>query len=125
MTDKQIPERIFKIAEGYDGIPLDYNETDDELVLVLTDGRKIIMEKESATKKRIQRAEADQAEQHAADALAAHEAAIKAERSAFEALTKAQERAEKLRAIADGEAKEPETKPKDKPEAKPKKKGNK
>ena len=100
-TMKQIPEHIFKAAEKYDGVPLDFHEDEDALTIIMMDGRKIVEEKESGTKKRIQRAEAEQAEAQAAEAEAEHKRAAEAERKANEAMNKAKERAEALRAIAD------------------------
>jgi len=102
ITMKQIPEHIFKAAEKYGGIPLDFHEDEDALVIIMTDGRKITEEKESGTKKRIQRAEAEQAEDQAAEAKDEHNRAAEAERLANETMNKAKERAESLRAIADG-----------------------
>jgi len=101
ITMKQIPEHIFKAAEKYGGIPFDYHEDEDVLTIIMVDGRKISEEKESGTKKRRQRAEAEQAEAQAAEAEAEHNRAAEAERKANEAMNKAKERAEALRAIAD------------------------
>jgi len=101
---KQIPEYIFKAAEKYGGIPLDFHEDEDALVIVMTDGRKISEEKESGTKKRVQRAEAEQAEARAALDTIAYNEALEAERLANETMNKAKERAEALRAIADGKS---------------------
>ena len=115
--EKNIPDRIFKIAEGYEGIPLDFHEDDDDLTIIFVDGRKMVFEKESATKKRQQEAEAKLSEQYAVDALIAHEAAIKAEQSARDALDAATKRAETLRAIADGQKPEPEAKTEEKAQA--------
>lgn len=98
---KQIPENIFKAAEKYNGIPLDFREDENALIIVMTDGRKIVEEKENGTKKRIQRAEAEQAEKQAAEAATEHNNAVEAERQAYETMTRAKERAETLRAIAD------------------------
>ena len=101
---KQIPEHIFKTAEKYGGIPLDFHEDEDALTIVMVDGRKIVEEKESGTRKRTQRAEAEQAEGQAVEAAREHNDAVEAERKAYEAMNKAKERAEALRAIADGKS---------------------
>ena len=101
---KQIPEHIFKAAKKYDGIPLDFHEDEDALVIIMTDGRKITEEKESGTKKRIQRAEAEQAAGKAVEAEAEHNKAVEAEREAYETMNRAKERAKALRTIADGTA---------------------
>ena len=101
---KQIPEHIFKAAQKYDGIPLDFHEDEDALTIVMVDGRKIVEEKESGTRKRIQRAEAEQAEAQAAASEAEHNRAVEAERKANESMNKAKERAEALRAIADAKS---------------------
>jgi len=99
---KQIPEHIFKAAEKYGGIPFDFHEDEDALTIIMVDGRKISEEKEAGTKKRIQRAEAEQAEGQAVEAETEYNKAVKAERTAYEVMNRAKEHAKTLRAIANG-----------------------
>jgi len=99
---KQIPDAIFEAAEKHGGIPLDFYEDADALTIVMTDGRKITEEKPTGTKKRIQRAEAEQAEKQAAEAINTYNKAAEAAQTALESMIRAKEKAEALRAIADG-----------------------
>jgi VIT1/CCC1 family predicted Fe2+/Mn2+ transporter len=98
----QIPERIFKIAADNGGVPFSFREDDSELVIVLVDGRKLVLEKELGTRKRIQQAEAEQAEAAFKQAEKDYNEALVFASSALTAMTKAEAKAKDLRAIADG-----------------------
>jgi hypothetical protein len=104
---KEIPERIYQEAEKYGGIPIDFFEDADTLVMVMKDGRKIKQETVTGTKKRALRAEAEQAVTLADQAETEHKQAQSAERQAHEAMTQTRVHADKLRADMDGPAAPP------------------
>lgn len=99
-----IPEKIFKIAKDNGGVPFDFREDDNEIVIVMTDGRKLIFEKEQGARKRIQQAEAEFAEGILAAAESTYAKTQLAMEQAYAGLQKAKEYAKSMRAIADGKA---------------------
>lgn len=94
--------QAFAIAAQYNSIPIQSSENDDAITVVLMDGRKIVLEKENGTKKRIQRAEAEQAKIVKAEAEREVAQARKELEAAEIALQSAAAEEKRLQDIADG-----------------------